>query len=437
VTARNREALALVPSALLLTAGLAAIFLRRDEFLSNESLVYGGVFLGLCLAAHLVIRWSAPNADPYIFPLVAVLACLGLVELYRIDESFAQAQARWFVIGLVMFAVTLASVRDLRWLQDNKYTIALASLVVLLLPRVPGIGQSTNGAYLSISVGPMSVQAAEFAKIGIVVFLAGYLRDTRQVLIHGGRRILGLSLPPLRHLGPLLVIWGTAMLMLIFIRDLGSSLMFFGAFLALLYVATGRLSYPLAGIGAFAAGAWFVGSRVGHVQDRVAAWRDPLDPELFNATGGSYQLAQSLFAQADGGLFGRGFGQAELGTMVDGDLVTTPLLPASQTDMIYALIVNETGLLGGAAILLAYLLIVQRGFRIASLARDPFHKLLATGLSAVFALQVFVIVGGVTKVIPLTGVTLPFMSYGGSSLMANFILLALLLRVSETARRPA
>ncbi|MGE4425604.1 MAG: FtsW/RodA/SpoVE family cell cycle protein [Solirubrobacteraceae bacterium] len=437
MTARNREALALVPSALLLTAGLAAVFLRRDEFLSNESLVYGAVFLAVCLAAHLVIRYATPNADPYIFPLVAVLACFGLVELYRIDESFAQAQARWFVIGLGLFAVTLVVVRDLRWLQDNKYTIALASLVILLLPRMPGIGQSTNGAYLSISLGPLSVQAAEFAKIGIVVFLAGYLRDTRQVLIHGGRRLLGIALPPLRHLGPLLVIWGTAMLMLIFIRDLGSSLMFFGAFLALLYVATGRLVYPLAGIGAFAAGAYLVGSRVGHVQDRVAAWRDPLDPELFDAVGGSYQLAQSLFAQADGGLFGRGFGQAELGTMIDGDVVSTPLLPASQTDMIYALIVNETGLLGGAAILLAYLLIVQRGFRIASLARDPFHKLLATGLSAVFALQVFVIVGGVTKVIPLTGVTLPFISYGGSSLMANFILLALLLRVSETARRPA
>jgi cell division protein FtsW (lipid II flippase) len=446
VSARNREALALLPSALLVTAGFAAIFLKRDAFLSNASLTYGAVFLGLCLVGHLVIRFTAPNADPYLFPLVAVLACFGLVELYRIDESFARLQAQWFVVGLGLFAFTMVVLRDYHLLERYRYTIAAASLILLLLPRLPVIGQATNGAYLSIKLGPLSFQAAEFAKIGIVIFLASYLRDTRQVLIHGGRRFLGMSFPPLRHFGPLLAIWGVAMVLLIFIRDLGSSLMFFGAFLALLYVATGKKRYPLLGVGAFAVGAYVVGGRVGHVQDRVAAWQNPLDPVLFGADaadkaepgwGSSYQLAQSLFAQADGGLFGRGFGQAELLTQVsDAGTVTTPLLPASQTDMIYALITNETGLIGAAAILLTYLLIVQRGFRIASLARDPFSKLLATGLTSVFALQVFVIVGGVTKVIPLTGVTLPFISYGGSSVMANFVLLALLMRVSEDARRP-
>jgi cell division protein FtsW (lipid II flippase) len=437
VSARNREALALLPSALLVTAGFAAIFLKRDAFLSDASLTYGAVFLGLCLVGHLVVRFTAPNADPYLFPLVAVLACFGLVELYRIDESFARLQAQWFVVGLGLFAVTMVMLRDLHVLERYRYTIAFGSILLLILPRLPGIGGASNGAYLSITLGPFSFQAAEFAKIGIVIFLASYLRDTRQVLIHGGRRFRGMSFPPLRHFGPLLAIWGVAMMLLIFIRDLGSSVMFFGAFLALLYVATGKKRFPVIGLGAFAIGAYVVGGKVGHVQDRVAAWRNPFEPELFNQIGGSEQLAQSLFAQADGGLFGRGFGQAELGLVNQDGAIGTALLPAAKNDLIYSLITNETGLLGAAAILLAYLLIVNRGFRIATLARDPFSKLLATGLTSVFALQVFVIVGGVTKVIPLTGVTLPFISYGGSSIMANFVLLALLMRLSEDARRPA
>ena len=437
MSARNREALALLPSALLVTAGFAAIFLRRDAILTDASLTYGAVFLGLCLVGHLVVRFTAPNADPYLFPLVAVLACFGLVELYRIDESFARLQAQWFVVGLGLFAVTMVVLRDLHLLERYRYTIAFGSILLLILPRLPIIGGTSNGAYLSITLGPFSFQAAEFAKIGIVVFLASYLRDTRQVLIHGGRKVLGVSLPPLRHFGPLLAIWGVAMLLLIFIRDLGSSVMFFGAFLALLYVATGKKRFPFLGLGAFAVGAYLVGGRVGHVQDRVAAWRDPFQPELFNQVGGSEQLAQSLFAQADGGLFGRGFGQAELGLVNQDGAIGTALLPAAKNDLIYSLIANETGLLGAAAILLVFLMIVNRGFRIATLARDPFSKLLATGLTSVFALQVFVIVGGVTKVIPLTGVTLPFISYGGSSIMANFVLLALLMRLSEDARRPA
>ncbi|WP_026910203.1 FtsW/RodA/SpoVE family cell cycle protein [Patulibacter minatonensis] len=436
MSARNREALALLPSALLVTAGFAAIFLKRDAFLSDASLTYGGVFLALCLVGHLVVRFTAPNADPYLFPLVAVLACFGLVELYRIDESFARLQAQWFVVGLGLFAVTMVMLKDLHLLERYRYTIAFGSILLLILPRLPGIGGASNGAYLSINVGPLSFQAAEFAKIGIVIFLASYLRDTRQVLIHGGRRFLGMSFPPLRHFGPLLAIWGVAMMLLIFIRDLGSSVMFFGAFLALLYVATGKKRFPVIGLGAFALGAYVVGGRVGHVQDRVEAWRHPFDPELFQQTGGSAQLAQSLFAQADGGLFGRGFGQAEIGLTDQNGVIGTTLLPAAKNDLIYSLITNETGLLGATAILLAYLLIINRGFRVATLARDPFSKLLATGLTSVFALQVFVIVGGVTKVIPLTGVTLPFISYGGSSIMANFVLLALLMRLSEDARRP-
>ncbi len=426
IGARNRELLALVPVSLLLTAGFTAVFIERDEVLSNLSLTFGAIFLGLCLATHLVLRFTLPHADPYLFPLFAVLACFGLVMIYRIDEELAREQAQWFVLGLILFAVTIVTLRDYRVLERYRYTIAAAGIALLLLPRLPGIGQQVNGAYLTVKLGPLSFQPAEFAKIAIIVFLASYLRDTRQLLVIGARRFAGVTLPPLKYLGPLLAVWGAAMVMLFVIQDIGSSLMFFGGFLAVLYVATNRLSFAVVGLAMFA-----VGSRVLYelrptIGNRVDAWLHPFDTRLYDAQGGSYQLAQSLFAQADGGVFGQGFGQA---------LLSDGLLPAAQTDLIYAVITNELGLLGASAVICTYLLAVQRGFKIATLARDSFSKLLATGLTAVFALQVFVIVGGVTKVIPLTGVTLPFISYGGSSIVANFVLLALLLLVSDRARR--
>jgi cell division protein FtsW (lipid II flippase) len=438
MSARNRELLALIPASLLVTGGFAAILIQSNNgkvannaVIPSGSLTYGLIFLGLCLAVHVVLRIMLPDADPYLFPLVAVLACFGLVMIYRIDETLARQQAQWFVGGLVLFVATIVAFRDYRKLEQYRYVIAAASLLLLVLPRVPGIGAQTNGAYLGIRVpGFGAFQPAEFAKIGIVIFLAAYLRDTRQLLVQGSRRVMGMTLPPIKHLGPLLAIWGTAMLMLIVIRDLGSSLMFFGAFLAILYVATNRFSFVAIGLALFGFGAWLVTHLVGHVQSRVDAWLHPFDPHTYNAIGGSYQVAQSVFAQADGGLFGRGFGQALL------DLPNgSHLLPAAQTDLIYAVITSELGLVGACAVLLTALLVVERGLKTAMLARDSFSKLLATGLSAVFALQVFVIVGGVTRVIPLTGVTLPFVSYGGSSILANFVLLALLLLVSDRARR--
>ncbi len=433
--ARNRELLALVPAALLLTAGFTALFIERSDVVSNGSLTYGAVFLGLCLAAHVLLRFALPHADPYLFPLFAVLACFGLVMIYRIDEDLAREQAQWFVIGLGLFAATVLLLQDLAVLERYRYTIAAVSVAILLLPRLPLIGQQINGAYLGVKLGPLSFQPAEFAKIGIIVFLASYLRDTRQLLVVGARRVAGITLPPLKHFGPLLVVWGAAMLMLFVIQDLGSSLMFFGGFLALLYVATNRLSFPAIGLVLFAAGAWLLYQVRPTITSRVDAWLHPFGP-LYDRAGGSYQVAQSLFAQADGGLFGRGFGQALLA--IPGPRGSSvPLLPAAQTDLIYAVITNELGLLGACAVICTYLLAVQRGFKIATLARDSFSKLLAAGLTSVFALQVFVIVGGVTKVIPLTGVTLPFISYGGSSILANFVLLALLLIISDKARRPA
>jgi cell division protein FtsW (lipid II flippase) len=428
--ARNRELLALVPVALLLTAGLAAVFAQDNAQLGNLSLIYGAYFLAVCLATHVFLRIRLPNADPYLFPLMATLTAFGFVMIYRIDETLARDQANWFVLGLVLFALTIYFLRDYEVLERYRYTIAIAGLLLLLAPRLPGIGQQVNGAYLGVKIGPLAFQPAEFTKLAIVVFLASYLREHREVLIVGARRVLGVTLPPLKHFGPMLVVWGTSMFMLVFIRDLGSSLMFFAAFLALLYVATGRFSFVVIGMAMFLLGAWFFAATVPHVHDRVEVWLHPYnDPE-----GNGYQILQSIFAQADGGLFGKGFGEA---------LITVPgshgtaLLPAAQTDTIYSLIVNELGLFGACGVILVYLLVAARGFKVALLASDGFSKLLAVGLTSVFAIQAFVIIGGVTRAIPLTGVTLPFISYGGSSIVANFVLLALLLLVSDRARREA
>jgi cell division protein FtsW (lipid II flippase) len=434
MTARNKELIGLIPASLLVTAGFAGVFIQRSNALSNVSLTYGAIFLGLCVAGHFFIRMTLPNADPYIFPLVAVLACFGIVMIYRIDSTHARQQAQWFVFGLVLFAATIVAFRDYRRLERYRYTIMFVSLALLLMPRLPGIGYQANGAYLGVRIpGVFLFQPTEFAKIGLVLFLASYLRDTRQVLVIGARRILGVTIPPIKHFGPVLVIWGVAMLILLILHDIGSSLMFYGGLLAVLYVATSRLSFVVVGAIAFALGAWYLGGHISHVHARVETWLHPFNPVLYNKPLGSYQVANAIFAQAAGGMFGQGFGQAALVFPVS----HAPLLPAPQTDMIYAVITDELGLFGACAVLLTYLLLVARGFKTAMLARDSFSTLLAAGLTAVFALQVFVIVGGVTRVIPLTGVTLPFISYGGSSIIANFVLVALLLLVSDRARRPA
>jgi cell division protein FtsW (lipid II flippase) len=482
MSARTRELFGLLPVSLLVAAGFAAVLATRTEDVSDATLTYGAVFLGLCVFAHLFIRARLPDADPYMFPLAALLAAVGLVLIYRIDAEFAREQAQWFVVGLLFFCGTILLIRDHHVLERYRYTIAAVSIGLLVMPRLPGIGAQVNGAFLAIEIGPIQFQPAEFAKLGIIVFLASYLRETgdillrprlrplpglRQVLLYGLPAVLALLVivafdldlagaallivfvgsfvavlrerPSPKHFGPLLLVWGLAMLMLIFIRDLGSSLMFFGGFLALLYVATGRLS--LIGVGAtmFLGGAMFFASNVAHVHDRVKVWLDTFSSErvvcpstgevteFVNCQG--YQVAQSLFAQADGGLFGEGFGRSLLELPGGG-----VLLPAPHTDLIYAVLVNEAGLFGAAGLIGAYLLFAFRGFKTAMIANDGFSKLLATGLTAVLALQVFVIVGGVTRVIPLTGVTLPFVSYGGSSIVANMVLLALLLIISDHAR---
>ena len=332
---------------------------------------------------------------------------------------------------MILFSATIIFLRDYDVLERYRYLIALAGIVLLIMPRF--LGHATNDAFLAVDVGPITFQPTELAKICIVVFLASYLNEHREVLVVGARNVFGLVLPPIKHLGPLLVVWGAAMVLLVFIRDLGSSVMFFGAFLALIYVATARLSFVIIGLGMFLIGAWFFAHTASHIQERFDIWLDP-----FHDSGGSgYQLSQSIFAQADGGLFGRGLGDSlvQLPGCTHGFPDRCAILPAPHTDFIYAVIVDELGLFGGAAVVLIYALIAERGFKTAILAEDGFSKLLATGLTAIFALQAFVIIGGVTRVIPLTGVTLPFISYGGSSIIANFILLALLLMVSDKARR--
>ncbi|MGI8460907.1 MAG: FtsW/RodA/SpoVE family cell cycle protein [Solirubrobacterales bacterium] len=446
MSARNRELLALIPVAVLVTAGFTSVLLVDNLDVGNVTLTYGGYFLAICAGIHLLIRWRLPHADPYLFPLVALLAAVGLVVLYRIDESLALEQATLMVLGAIVFGATIVFLRDLGVLERYRYLIALAGIVLLLMPRLPGIGSQVNGAFLAVDIGPLDFQPAELAKICIVVFLASYLREKREVLIIGARRILGVTLPPLKHFGPLLVVWGAAMFMLIFIRDLGSSLMIFGAFLAVLYVATNRFSFVVIGLGMFALGAWVITTGLGpipaagQVSDRVDIW---LDPFARNAPDGAGQITQSLFAQAEGGLFGEGLGQSLLklpGPFAPNCEQPFPdcgsILPAPHTDFIYAVITSELGLFGACGVVLIFALIAARGFKAALTVQDGFAKLLATGLTAVLALQAFVIIGGVVRVIPLTGVTLPFVSSGGSSVVANMILIALILIVSNEARKP-
>lgn len=425
LSARNRELFGLLPVALATAAGFAGVLIAREAVVNDLTITYGVLFLLLCLIGHIFIRWRLPDADPYIYPLTAALAGIGIVTVYRINPELAREQAQWFVVALIVFAGVVTLIRDISILERYRYTIAIGGFILLLLPRLTG--GIVNGAYLQVNLGPLSFQPTEIAKLAVVVFVAAYLAETREVLITRERRFLGISFPPLGYFGPMVAIWAVAMVMLVFIRDLGSAVMFFGGFLALLYVATGRISYVILGLAMFIFGFEFFSQTVGHVQARVDTWHHPLNPELYNS-GASYQIAQGMFTMSDGGVLGSGFGQSLLS--VGGK----PILPAAQTDSIYAVFTGEAGLFGAIGLLLLYLLFIERGLKTAVLAKEAFPKLLATGLTAVFALQVFVIVGGITTVIPLTGVTLPFVSYGGSSLIANFILVALLMIISNDAR---
>jgi cell division protein FtsW (lipid II flippase) len=418
LSARNRELLNLLVVGILTGLGFASVYIARSEVVSPQSLTYAAFFLGLYLIAHVAARLTVPHADPYLLPLAGFLTAVGLTEIYRLNPDDAFRQGLWVVIGVALFALTLFALReDFRRLESYKYVIGLVALVLLVMPALPGIGREINGARLWVGAGSFQFQPGEFAKILMIVFLAGYLREKREVLAQGR----------LKDFGPLLLIWGGAMAVLVQTNDLGSGLLYFGIFLAMLYAATGRFVFVAGGMALFLAGAAFVYQLVPRVQDRVSIWIDPWP----HAQDEAYQLVQSLFAIAFGGFAGTGLGRGTF-TNSDGSF----LIPYLNTDFIYAALAHELGLVGIAAVLLVYMLFVSRGFRIAMLANDGFSKLLAAGLTFSFALQTFIIVGGVLRLIPLTGITLPFVSYGGSSLLANFVLLAGLLLVSNRANAP-
>jgi cell division protein FtsW (lipid II flippase) len=399
--------------------------------------------LGLGLLAtlgHLVVRRFAPYADPLLLPIATLLNGLGLVIVWRLDQSkrlrlkstFVEAAPRqllYSAMGIVLFGAVLILLKDHRRLQRYTYISMMASVLLLILPLVPGLGLNVFGARIWISVAGFTIQPAEFAKIVIAVFFAGYLVVKRDALALAGRRFLGLALPRGRDLGPILVVWAVSILILVFETDLGTSLLFFGMFVVMLYAATERTSWIVFGLLMSAVGAVGVASFEPHVQQRVRAWMHPMGEYLKSQQGllgHSEQSMQALWAFGAGGLGGTGLGQG------NSDLIGF----AANSDFVLATVGEELGLAGVTAMLLLYALIVERGLRAALATRDPFGKLLAGGLSAAFALQVFVVAGGVTGLIPLTGMTLPFIAYGGSSVIANWALIGVLIRISDTARRP-
>jgi cell division protein FtsW (lipid II flippase) len=404
--------------ALSIGAYVIAGFGKRGQLPATFAL-YATIFTAGYVAAFFVIRVFAPRADPALFPTAAVLVGLGFAMIFRLSGGLAAEQATWIGVGLGAFALTLFVVRDARMLDAYTYTIGLLGLVLLLLPTVPGIGETINGARLWVQIGPLGFQPAELGKVLIVIFLASYLNQNRELLAVTTSRLGPLRLPPAKHLGPVLVAWGASLAILFVQRDLGASLLYFAIFVVMLWVATGRVAYLILGLLLFGIGAYAGWVLFDHVQLRVDVWLHALDPaKVFEQGYG--QLAQAQFGMASGGMVGTGLGQGSPG-----------LIPFAETDFIFAAIGEELGLLGTTAILLLYVVLVGKGLRIALRAPDAFSTLLAVGLSTLVGLQAFVIVGGVTRVIPLTGVTLPFVSYGGSSLISNFILLALLVRVSS------
>jgi len=433
MSARNRELLTLLLAGLVASTAFASAWMSGASAIDHGWLPWAGVLVAVALVAHVVARLTVPDADPTLLPLALLLCAVGLTFVYRIDPEDARKQLVWVAVGVAAFALVLVWLRyDYRILERYKYVFGVSAIVLLMLPSVPGLGQRINGVKLWVEVGPLRFQPGEIAKIFLVLFLAGYLRDKREALARGR----------VKDFGPLLAIWGGAMLVLVQTSDLGSALLNFGIFLAMLYAATGRLSFVVAGLALFAGGAALLYDALSRVQQRVTVWLEPwTDDKVYCSINGaleyrqncdSYQLVKSLYSIANGGYGGTGIGNGTFQT-VDG----TPLIPYLQTDFIFSAIAQELGLIGAAAVLLLFLALVARGMRIALIAHDGFSKLLAAGLAFGLALQTFIIVGGVLRLVPLTGITLPFVSYGGSSVVSNFVMLALLMLVSHRAVRNA
>jgi cell division protein FtsW (lipid II flippase) len=378
---------------------------------------------------HLVLRLRAPEADPIILPIGFLINVLGITMIYRLDlvkavgedNTVGSKQAVWTLVAILIAALVLFLVKTHLSLRKYIYISMAAGVVLLGLPLLPVIGKTVSGAHLWVSLGPLSFQPGELAKIALCVFFAGYLTSRRESLSVVGRKVLGLRIPPARELGPIAFIWLASLGVLVLQRDLGTSLLFFGLFLVLIYVATGRVFYVLVGFVMFIAGALVASRLMSYVGGRFDAWLDPLNDALYQAPGGSYQLVQSMFGLAHGGLFGTGIG---------GGL--PQIVPLAQSDFIISAIGEELGLIGIFALFALYLVLISRALRIANAHSDDFSKLLSVGLGFVVALQFFIVVGGVLRVVPLTGLTTPLLTAGGSSLVANWIIIALLLRLSDT-----
>jgi cell division protein FtsW (lipid II flippase) len=428
---RNRELAYLILVGVLTAVGFASVYIARKSNVSAASLTYAIFFFALYLAAHVVARFTVPAADPYLLPVAGLLTAIGLTEIYRLGPANAFKQGLWVVIGVAVFAAALIFLRqDYRLLENYKYLFGLGAIGLLFMPLLPGIGQTVNGSRLWIHFGGLQFQPGELGKIALIVFLAAYLREKREVLAQGR----------VKDWGPLLVIWGGAMLVLFATDDLGGALLYYGIFLAILYAATARLRFVAVFVVLFLVGSAAVYQGTPHVRERVVNWVQPWTTHKVHcALNGqmtlrqdcsSYQEVQSLYSIAHGGYAGTGLGSG-LFTTAQGH----PLIPYLSTDFIYSALAQELGLIGVSALLLIYMVFVLRGFRVSLAANDGFSKLLAAGLTFGFALQTFVIVGGILRVIPLTGITLPFVSYGGSSVIANFLVVAGLMLVSDRANR--
>ncbi|HEU4849795.1 MAG TPA: FtsW/RodA/SpoVE family cell cycle protein [Terrimesophilobacter sp.] len=428
---RNLELILLVFACLLNGGAVVLVQLGALGEIQTDIIWLGGGLAALAIGLHVALRFVAPQADPFILPIATLLNGIGIAEIYRLDIAAKHVgwgadgirQIVWTAIAMAIALGVIILIRNHRVLQRYRYIAMFTGIVLLLLPMLPLIGYEQFGARLWIRLGIFSFQPGEFAKIALAVFFAGYLVQARDSLSLVGRRFLGMRFPRARDLGPILVIWAAAMGVLIIQRDLGTSLLYFGLFLVMIYVATGRLSWIVLGLLLFVGGALVASQLFGYVAARFRGWLDAFNPDVYGAAGGSYQLVQGLFGLAHGGLIGTGLGEGR-----------PQIVPLAESDYIMASLGEELGLAGLFAIFALYLILVSRGMRIGFAGQDDFGRLLGVGLSFVIALQVFIVVGGVTRVIPLTGLTTPFLAAGGSSLVANWVIVALLLRLTDTVR---
>ncbi|WP_026556410.1 FtsW/RodA/SpoVE family cell cycle protein [Arthrobacter sp. 35W] len=425
---RNTELVLLILALLVGLFANAMVNINLGRTFDSDFYSQGAVLTGLALAVHVSLRFRAKYADPVILPLVVALNGIGLAVIHRLDiandESAGPRQWLWTTVAVAAAVAVIWLLRDHRRLRRYTYLSLVASVVLLILPLVPGISAGeVNGASVWISIGPFTFQPGEIAKITLAIFFAGYLSSNRDLILLAGKKVGPLQLPRARDLGPMIVAWLASVGVLVFQHDLGSSVLFFGLFMVMIYVATSRISWVFIGLLLIGIGGFVAVRLFPHVARRIDVWANAFSPEVIGS--GGYQVVQGLFGMADGGLLGTGLGNGQ-----------PEIVPLANSDMIIAAIGEELGMAGLFAVVLMYVLLITRGFRAALGTRDSFGKLLAVGLSFAIALQCFVVIGGVTRLIPLTGLTTPFLAAGGSSLLANWIIVALLLLISDAARRP-